>query len=163
MTPATSAAALPAQEGRYLVFVLGGEEYAVEVLRVREIIGPLPITRVPRMPEAVRGVINLRGKVIPVVDLRVRFGLEAVDHGARTCMIVVQAGGAEYAALVDRVCEVALISQADIEERPALGASADEACLLGVARAGKRVRLLLDLERAVAQASAGALPLQPPD
>jgi purine-binding chemotaxis protein CheW len=134
--------------------VLGGEEYAVEVLKVREIIGPLPITRVPRMPAAVRGVVNLRGKVIPVVDLRIRFGLEPVDHGARTCMIVVHAAGAEYAALVDRVCEVALIADADIEEKPALGASTDGACLLGIARAGSRVRLLLDLERAVAAAAA---------
>jgi hypothetical protein len=88
MSTLAAAAAGRAQPGRYLVFVLGEEEYGVEVLKVREIIGPLPITRVPRMPHTVLGVINLRGAVIPVVDLRVRFGLAAVDHGARTCMIV---------------------------------------------------------------------------
>ncbi|HSJ08578.1 MAG TPA: chemotaxis protein CheW [Longimicrobiales bacterium] len=160
--PTPAAAAVRA--GRYLVFVLGSEEYGIEVLKVREIIGPLPITRVPRMPEAVRGVINLRGKVIPVVDLRVRFGLEAVDHGARTCMIVVQTAATEFAAMVDRVCEVAIIAEDDIEDTPAFGAAVDTDYLLGVAKVGSRVRLLLDIERALSQhelVSLAALPHAP--
>lgn len=146
-----AAPAAKARGGRYLVFVLGGEEYGIEVLKVREIIGPLPITRVPRMPEAVRGVINLRGKVIPVVDMRIRFGLDAVDHGPRTCMIVVQTAHTEFAAMVDRVCEVATIADADIGDTPSFGAAVDTDYLLGVARTGARVRLLLDIERALSQ------------
>jgi purine-binding chemotaxis protein CheW len=152
-----SESTVAARAGRYLVFVLGGGEYCIDVLKVREIIGPLPVTRVPRMPDTVRGVINLRGKIIPVIDLRVRFDLEAVDHGARTCMIVVQMGGAELAAVVDRVCEVATITEADIEDTPAFGGSIDTAYLLGVAKTGTRVRLLLDVERALAQHERSAL------
>lgn len=157
-----SATAAPSRAGRYLVFVLGSGEYGIDVLRVREIIGPLPVTRVPRMPETVRGVINLRGKIIPVVDLRIRFGLDAVDHGARTCMIVVQCAGAEFAAVVDRVCEVATVADADIEDTPQFGSAVDTAYLLGVAKTGSRVRLLLDIERALStdeQAVAAHLPL----
>jgi purine-binding chemotaxis protein CheW len=152
-----SPAAVPqAASGRYLVFVLGGAEYAVDVLRVREITGPLPITRVPRMPPHVRGVINLRGQVIPVIDLRTRFGLEAVDHGARTCMIVLQAGAAEFTALVDRVCEVVTIAAGEVEETPSFGAAVDTAYLQGVVRAGPRVRLLLDIDRVLSVAELGA-------
>jgi purine-binding chemotaxis protein CheW len=150
MSTLAAAAAGRAQPGRYLVFVLGEEEYGVEVLKVREIIGPLPITRVPRMPHTVLGVINLRGAVIPVVDLRVRFGLAAVDHGARTCMIVMLTAAGEVAALVDRVCEVSTIAAADIEPTPSFGPTVDMTCLQGVARAGQRVRMLLDIERTLA-------------
>lgn len=157
-----SAISAPTRAGRYLVFVLGSGEYCIDVLRVREIIGPLPVTRVPRMPDTVRGVINLRGKIIPVVDLRIRFGLDAVDHGARTCMIVVQCAGAELAAVVDRVCEVATITEEEVEDTPAFGSSVDTTYLLGVAKTGTRVRLLLDIERALShdeRAAAAQLPL----
>jgi len=140
-----------ARTGVYLVFGLGDTDYAVEVGRVREIIGLLPITRVPRLPDSVRGVINLRGKVIPVIDLRVRFGLEAVDHGRRTCIIVLQAGGGEFGVVVDRVIEVAHIEAAGIEETPHFGAAIDTDYLLGVANNGPRVRLLIDMDRAVTQ------------
>lgn len=136
--------------GTWLVFALGGTEYAMAVERVREIIGLLPITRVPRLPEAVRGVVNLRGRVVPVVDLRIRFGLEAVDHGQRTCIIVVQAAGIELGVVVDRVSEVVRIAETEIEEAPRFGAAIDTGYLLGVARHGDRVRLLLDVDRAVA-------------
>ncbi|HSJ24557.1 MAG TPA: chemotaxis protein CheW [Longimicrobiales bacterium] len=135
---------------RCLVFMLGDEEYAVDVMRVREIVGPLPITRVPGMPAHVRGVINLRGKVIPVMDLRTRFGLAATDHGPRTCMIVLQAGGTEVTALVDRVCEVVSIAGGDVEETPSFGPSVDTSCLLGIAKSGERVRMLLDIDRVMA-------------
>lgn len=147
--------------GRYLIFVLGDAEYGIEVLKVREIVGPLAITRVPRMPAAVRGVVNLRGKVIPVVDLRIRFGLEPVDHGARTCMIVVQAAAAELAAIVDRVCEVAHVTEHDVEDTPSFGTAVDTSYLRGVAKAGGRVRLLLDLEHALSQQELGALAALP--
>lgn len=150
-----------ARTGVYLVFGLGETDYAVEVGRVREIIGLLPITRVPRLPDSVRGVINLRGKVIPVVDLRVRFGLEAADHGQRTCIIVLQAGGGEFGVVVDRVIEVAHIASADIEETPHFGAAIDTDYILGVANAGSRVRLLIDMDRAVTQEALAPLDAEP--
>ena len=140
-----------AQGSVYLVFGLGNTDYAVDVGRVREIIGLLPITRVPRLPESVRGVINLRGKVIPVVDLRIRFGLEATDHGQRTCIIVLQAAGSEFGVVVDRVIEVAHIAAENIEEPPRFGADIDTEYLLGVSNNGQRVRLLIDMDRAVSQ------------
>lgn len=96
-------ATVATRAGKYVIFELGDEEYGVDVAMVREIIGPMPITRVPRVPESVRGMVNLRGKVIPIVDLRIRFGLEAVDHGRRTCIIVVQTAAAEFGVVVDRV------------------------------------------------------------
>jgi len=153
--------AVDARTGVYLVFGLGETDYAVEVGRVREIIGLLPITRVPRLPDSVRGVINLRGKVIPVVDLRVRFGLEAADHGQRTCIIVLQAAGGEFGVVVDRVIEVTHISATDIEDTPRFGAAIDTDYLLGVANAGQRVRLLIDMDRAVVHEELVTLDVEP--
>lgn len=136
--------------GKHLVFGLGGEEYCVDVARVREIIGPMPITRVPHTPDAVRGVINLRGKVIPVVDLRVRFGLEAVDHGRRTCIVVVEGAGSELGLVVDRVTDVVTVADADVEDVPAFGPAVDTDYLAGIAKDGSRVRLILDAARLLA-------------
>lgn len=157
MAAATASGTLAARSGIYLVFALGSTDYAVTVDRVREIIGLLPITRVPRLPDSVRGVINLRGKVIPVVDLRIRFGLEAVDHGQRTCIIVLQAAGTEFGVVVDRVNEVAQIPTESIEEPPQFGADLDTEYLLGVARNGERVRLLLDVDHALSRHELAAL------
>lgn len=157
MAASSYATATVGRAGKYVIFMLGGEEYGVEVATVREIIGPMPITRVPRMPEWVRGVINLRGKVIPVVDLRLRFGLPAVDHGQRTCIVVVQTAGAEFGAVVDRVSEVATIGEAEIEDAPAFGTGIETAYLLGIAMHGTRVRLLLDIERTLTQREIAAL------
>lgn len=143
--------------GKYVIFVLGEEEYGVAVERVREIIGPLPVTRVPRMPESVLGVINLRGKIVPVVDLRIRFGLEPVDHGRQTCMIVVETAAAEFAVMVDRVSEVATVGATDIDDAPHFGSGIETDYLLGVAKYGSRVRLLLDIERALSEREVAAL------
>jgi purine-binding chemotaxis protein CheW len=150
-----------ARGGTYLVFQLAEAEHAAEVSSVREIIGPLPITRVPRMPASVRGVVNLRGKIIPVVDLRLRFGLEAVDHGARTCIIVVQSGGAELGLVVDRVIEVTAIADEAIEDVPSFAAGVETEYLLGIARHGSRVRLLLDIERVLPRHELAALAALP--
>ncbi len=139
-TPAASLA------GKFLTFFLGNEEYGLEILKVHEIMGMLPITRVPRTPEAVRGVINLRGKVIPIVDLRVRFRMPGEDVD-ETCIIVVQVRGALIGVVVDRVSEVVAIAAADIEAAPEFGADVDTRYLLGLAKAGGRVRLLLDIDR----------------
>ena len=143
--------------GTYLVFTLGEEAYAINVTDVREIIGGLPITRVPGVPESVRGVINLRGRIIPVADLRIRFNLEAVDHGARTCIIVVRARGTEFGLVVDRVVEVARITEQDIEPPPVFGADVRTDYLLGIARNGSRVRLMLDVEQTLSAAESTAM------
>jgi len=142
---------------QWLICALGSTEYGIAVSRVQQIIGLLPITRVPRMPAAVRGVINLRGRVIPVVDLRVRFGLEAVDHGQRTCIIVVQTGETDLGLVVDGVAEVAHLDAAAIEDAPHFGDSVDTGHLVGVAKHGTRVLLLLDVDRALPAEAALAL------
>lgn len=133
--------------GKYLTFFLAEEEYGLEILKVREIIGLLPITRVPRTPDSVVGVVNLRGKVIPVVDLRSRFGLPTVEASERSCIIVVQANGMELGAVVDHVSEVVDVAAEDIEEAPNFGAAVGTDFLLGIAKSGERVRLLLDIDR----------------
>jgi purine-binding chemotaxis protein CheW len=146
--------------GKYLTCFLGGEEYGLPILQVQEIVGVLPITPVPGVPAHVLGVVNLRGKVIPVVDLRTRFGLPRVAHTPETCLIFVEAAQAarqRVAVLVDRVNEVLDIAAADIEAPPALGATVDTTFLRGLAKAGGRVRLLLDVDRVLATGDTAAL------
>ena len=147
-SPAEAAVARDATKGgKFLTFFLAGEEYGLEILKVHEIIGMLPITRVPRTPEYVRGVINLRGKVIPIMDLRRKFGM---DHaGDESCIIVVQLRGIQIGVVVDAVSEVANIPAADIEPPPTFGADVSTEFLLGLAKSNDRVRLLLDIERAL--------------
>lgn len=143
--------------GRYLTFYLAEEEYGLEILKVREIIGLLPITRVPRTPPAVLGVINLRGKVIPVLDLRVRLGMEAASDAARPCIIVVQARGVELGVRVDQVSEVVNVAAGDIQDAPQFGAEVDTAFLLGIARSEGKVKLLLDIDRVLTNQEARGL------
>jgi purine-binding chemotaxis protein CheW len=143
----TPQAAAARHGGKFLTFFLAEEEYGLEIIKVREIIGMIPITRVPRTPEHMRGVVNLRGKVIAVVDLRIKFGLEATEQSQRTCIIVVQAGGVEFGVVVDRVSEVANIAGSDIEDPPAFGTGMETEYLLGLAKSQGRVKLLLDLDR----------------
>ncbi|HEY7877040.1 MAG TPA: chemotaxis protein CheW [Gemmatimonadaceae bacterium] len=138
----TSAAA-----GKYLTFYLGAEEFGIEILRVHEIIGVLPITRVPRTSPFVRGVVNLRGRVISIVDLRLRFDMAPADPGPRSCIIVVRANDAHVGLLVDQVSEVADIADGQIEPPPTLGAGAHTDYLIGIANTAARVRLLLDIDR----------------
>jgi purine-binding chemotaxis protein CheW len=133
-----------------MTFKLADEEYGLEILKVREIIGLMEITRVPRAPSFVRGVINLRGKVIPVVDLRQKFDMEAVAATDQTVIIVVQvdrpAGPLTMAILVDQVLEVRSIDATQIEPPPPLGGAAtDTSFILGVGKAEKRVVFLLDI------------------
>jgi purine-binding chemotaxis protein CheW len=142
--------------GKYLTFFLAGEEYGLEILKVSEIIGLQPITRVPRMPEFVRGVINLRGKVIPITDLRMKFGMGAEDS-EDSCIIVVQMRGIQTGIVVDRVSEVVAISEADIEDAPSFGAGIRTEFLLGIGKAGGRVKLLLDIDKVLATAEIAAL------
>lgn len=136
--------------GKYLTFFLGNEEYGVEILKVREIIGMLPITRVPRTAECVRGVINLRGKVIPVVDLRTRFGLPRVEETPETVIVVVQAAGTEFGVVVDRVSEVADVPESAVENTPDFGSSVHTEFLKGLAKDEEgNVKLLLDIDQAL--------------
>jgi len=139
------------REGKYLTFSLNREEYGIGILKVREIIGMMPITSVPQTPEFVKGVINLRGKVIPVVDLRLKFGMPSLDYNERTSIIVVevsgQAGQVQIGIVVDAVSEVVNIRGEDIEDTPTFGTKLDTEYILGMAKIGKGVKILLDINR----------------
>ncbi len=139
------------REGKYLTFTLAGEEYGIGILKVKEIIGIMAITTVPQMPDYLKGVINLRGKVIPVVDLRLKFGMEAMDYTERTCIIVVEiANGGQkvmIGILVDSVSEVLNIKGGDIEDAPNFGSRLNTDYILGMAKTGGKVKILLDIDR----------------
>ena len=136
--------------GKYLTFELGREEFGIQVLKVREIMGIQDITAVPQTPGYVKGVINLRGKVIPVVDLRRKFGLPEIEHTQRTCIIVVQVGGGAGAMLmgivVDGVSEVLNLTGADIEDTPDFGVDVATSYLLGMAKIKGKVKILLKID-----------------
>ena len=139
------------REGKYLTFTLADEEYGIGILKIREIIGMMPITSVPRTPEFVKGVINLRGKVIPVMDLRLKFGMEAIDYTDRSCIIVVeilrQAGTVQIGSVVDSVSEVLNVGGNDIEETPSFGTRLDTDYILGMAKMEGGVKILLDIDK----------------
>lgn len=132
--------------GKYLTFELADEEYGVEILKVREIMGVMDITGVPRMPLHMKGVINLRGKVIPVIDLRLKFGLDEIGHTEQTCIIVVDVGQ-EIGIVVDTVCEVLDIEGENVEPPPAMGGSVDTSFILGMGKVGDAVKILLDIDK----------------
>ena len=157
----TEPPALAGRAGKYLVFALGREEYAIQVFSVLEIIRLQEITRVPNTPPHVKGVINLRGKVIAVVDLRAKFGLGAGEDTRRTCVIVTQVhfGGERLVpvgVIVDGVSEVLTLKDGDIEDTPSFG-SAAASYLLGMAKTQDRVRILVDLDRMLATQDLGNL------
>lgn len=147
--------------GKYLTFKLGAEEYGVEILKVQEIIKMMDITRVPRVQSFVRGVINLRGKVIPVIDLRLKFGMESRDTTDKTCVIVLQVqhhqGVITMGAIVDEVSEVLDIAGEQIEPSPDFGMEVDTAFILGIGKIGKMVVLLLDIDKVLSTAELAAL------
>jgi len=139
------------KEGKYLTFTLAEEAYGIGILKIKEIIGMLPITSVPQTPAFLKGVINLRGKVIPVMDLRLRFGLPAIDYSERTCIIVVEIDGNSGTILigivVDAVSEVLNIKADDIEKTPTFGAGLNTEYILGMAKMEGGVKILLDIDR----------------
>ncbi|HQH29022.1 MAG TPA: chemotaxis protein CheW [Oligoflexia bacterium] len=143
-------AACSAKGGKYLTFQLGEEVYGIEILRVQEIIGMMTITPVPTTPPEVRGLINLRGKVLAVLDLRLKFGMAAIEDTERTCITVVQVGtGASRVVVgivVDNVCEVLDIEGSQIEPAPSFGAHVETDFILGIAKVGESVVTLLDIE-----------------
>jgi purine-binding chemotaxis protein CheW len=142
------------RSGKYLTFHLDKEEFGIQVLKVREIMGVQDITAVPQTPDFVRGVINLRGKVIPVVDLRLKFGLTEKEYTQRTCIIVVHMEGRGVSLLmgiiVDGVSEVLNLAAGDIEDTPDFGNGVDTPYLLGMAKVKDEVKILLDIDQVLA-------------
>lgn len=132
--------------GKYLTFMLDDEEYGLEILKVREIIGLMDITKVPQTPDFVEGVINLRGKVIPVIDLRSKFGLSRADYNEETCIIVVDVG-VLMGIIVDTVQEVHDIVADNIEPPPRLGGAVDTTFILGMGKVKEDVKILLDIDK----------------
>lgn len=145
------AAPVDTRAGKYLTFQLAKEEFGVRVLKVREIMGLQDITAVPQTPSHVKGVINLRGKVIPVIDLRLKFGMEQAEYGQRTCIIVTQvqadAGPILMGVVVDGVSEVLNLTSAEIEDTPNFGENTAGQYLLGMAKAKGKVKILLDIDQ----------------
>lgn len=146
-----------AQSGKYLTFLLADESYGLEILKVREIIGVMGITPVPKTPDYVKGVINLRGRVIPVVDLRVKFGLEEVEQTDETCIIVVDVNDTQTGILVDTVDEVLDIDDTEIDEAPDFGAAVETDYILGVAKIDTSVKILLNIEEVLTAEEFSAL------
>ena len=147
-----AAIAAGANGGKYLTFKLDDEEYGVEILKVREIIGMMGITAVPRMPSYMKGVINLRGKVIPVIDLRMKFCLPEAEYTSETCIIVVDVQGNLVGIIVDRVSEVQDIRGENIEDPPSIGTSVDTAFILGMGKSKGNVEILLDIDKVLSDA-----------
>lgn len=137
--------------GKYLTFTLADEHYGIGILKVKEIIGMMPITSVPRTPEFIKGVINLRGKVIPVIDLRLKFDMEEIGYTERTCIIVVEIDADDTTVLigivVDSVSEVLNIQENEIEDAPTFGTKLDTDYILGMAKMEGGVKILLDIDR----------------
>lgn len=144
-------AAMLDRAGQYLTFALGAEVYGIEILKVQEIIGMMPVTKVPRSPEFVRGVINLRGKVIPVIELRTKFEMEQRDDTSMTCIIVVQvsttAQSITMGIIVDEVAEVVAITGEQIDPAPQFGAGVRTEFILGIGKIASKVVILLDVDK----------------
>jgi purine-binding chemotaxis protein CheW len=149
--------AAPAQVQReVLVFVLGGEEYAVDILKVQEIRGYDKVTPIPSAPDFLKGIVNLRGTIVPVIDLRVKFGLEP-RYDSTTVMIVLRIGPRVIGVVVDGVSDTLPLSAGDIKAAPGLGAIVDSSYLAGLATKEGRMILLLDIERFLSSAELNLL------
>lgn len=142
-------------EGKFLTFFLASEEYGLEILKVHEIIGMMPITSVPRTPNFVKGIINLRGKVIPIVDLRLKFDMPYKEQTEETCTIVVQANGVQIGVIVDKVSEVLDIAAGEIEDAPTFGTDINSDYILGIGKSEGKVKLLLDIDKVLTMQDLG--------
>jgi purine-binding chemotaxis protein CheW len=138
---------IDSRAGKYLTFFLANEEYGVEILKVQEIIGRMPITPVPMTSKYIRGVINLRGKIHPIMDLKVKFGMAPTAMTDETCIIVIKTEKVMTGILVDKVSEVVNVTSEDIEDTPSFGTDINSDYLLGVSKTGGRISLLLDIEK----------------
>ena len=133
-------------EGKFLTFVLGSEVYGIEILKVREIIKLMDITTVPQTPDYMKGVINLRGKVIPVIDLRLKFSMQEEEHTQETCVIVAEVNNTSIGIIVDSVSEVLDIKSDEIEETPGFGQGIDTDFIMGMGKTREKIIILLDIE-----------------
>jgi purine-binding chemotaxis protein CheW len=149
--PSTDAKSTVDRGGKYLTFSLADEEYGISILRIKEIIGMMPVTTVPQTPEFVKGVVNLRGKVIPVIDLRLKFGMPSIEYSERTCIVVLETEGPSGSTLmgsvVDSVSEVLNIREEDIEDPPTFGTRLNTDAILGMAKTEEGVKILLDIDQ----------------
>lgn len=147
--------------GKYLTFGLADETYGLDILRVQEIVGLLPITRVPRLPSAIAGLVNLRGRVVPVVDMRAAFGLPAVEATDRTCIVIVRVMRAGVpvviGAIVDDVSDVVWLGEESIESTPQFAGGADTSFIRGVGRLDERVILLLEIDEVLSDVQIGRI------
>jgi len=140
-----------AKEGKYLTFTIGKVDYGVEILKVREIIGLMNITSLPQMPMYMKGVINLRGKIIPVIDLRLKFGMPSIEMSVETCIIVINLKDVLIGIIIDKVKEVLDIKQGDIESAPNLGSSVDTDYILGISKVNDTAKILLNIEKVLGE------------
>lgn len=151
-----NSSAVEEKAGKYLTFRLAAEEYGLEILKVREIIGLMNITQVPRTPDYIRGVINLRGKVIPVLDLRNKFGMGVTEDTEETCIIVVEVNlegeSVMMGTVVDAVSEVLDIQKDEIADAPAFGTDVDTKFILGIGKVKDEVKILLDIDEVLTAA-----------
>lgn len=135
------------QKGKFLTFLLGKEVYAIEIKFVIEIVGIQPITEVPELPEYVKGIINLRGKIIPVMDIRLRFKREPKEYNDRTCIIVVEVESILLGMIVDNISEVISIPEEEIVPPPEISKSAENRYIKGIGKVESNVKLILDCEK----------------
>lgn len=135
------------QKSRYLTFSIGKETYGVEIKYVIEIIGIQTITEIPELPEYIKGIINLRGKIIPVMDVRLRFKKEPIEYNDRTCVIIVDINGTSIGLIVDKVAEVIIIPDQDIVEPPQMNKGTKNRYIKNMGKVGDDVKLLLDCEK----------------
>ena len=153
-----------AAQGKYLTFTLADEQYGIGILKVKEIIGTMPITPVPRTPDSIKGVVNLRGKVIPIMDLRTKFGLPSQQHTDRACIVVVEleqpGGSMTTGIIVDSVSEVLNIQGEQIEPAPDFGIESGATdYIVGMAKTDDGVKILMDIDKVLSGTEASALML----
>jgi len=141
------------RQGKYLTFCLAKESYGIGIMHIREIIEMMPVTAIPRVPDYIRGVVNLRGKIIPIIDFRLKFGMPSTEQTSQTCIIVVEIKNESKSLLVglivDSVSEVVNIKEADIEDSPAFGTGIDTHFILGIAKTENGVKILLDINQVI--------------
>lgn len=147
MNQPASTAAVAEEAAQYLTVNLGNEEYGVDILAVREIRGWTPVTRIPQAPSYVLGVLNLRGAIVPVLDLRLRFGLAREEYTATTVCVIVMVAGRQFGVVVDAVSDVVEVAPSGIRPVPDMGTTVDTEYLKGLTSVGERMVLLLDVDR----------------
>ena len=161
MSQANANAAALQEADEFLTFALGKEEYGVDILKVQEIRSYEGVTRLPDAPDYIKGVINLRGTIVPVIDMRLKFRLENADYSALTVMIVLSVAGRVVGIVVDSVSDVVRLGGEQIRPVPELGATIDSQFLTGIGTLDERMLILLDIERLMVSAEMGLVAEQP--